>query len=100
MEMPLKTGAPAASESDTNQSPERRAWSARNLDATAHALLADDARYFLHQSVSTPCLNAILRAEGIYLVDVAGRRVMDFHGNNVHHIGYGHRRLKHAIAEQ
>jgi 4-aminobutyrate aminotransferase len=25
---------------------------------------------------------------------------MDFHGNNVHHIGYGHPRLKRAIAEQ
>src|SRR5215203_5882208 len=25
---------------------------------------------------------------------------MDFHGNNVHHIGYGHPRLKRAIAAQ
>ncbi len=25
---------------------------------------------------------------------------MDFHGNNVHHVGYGHPRLKRAIAEQ
>jgi len=25
---------------------------------------------------------------------------MDFHGNNVHHIGYGHPRLKKAIADQ
>ena len=25
---------------------------------------------------------------------------MDFHGNNVHHIGYGHPRLKQAIAQQ
>ncbi len=32
--------------------------------------------------------------------DTAGRRYMDFHGNNVHHIGYGHPRLKRAIAEQ
>jgi 4-aminobutyrate aminotransferase len=29
-----------------------------------------------------------------------GRRYMDFHGNNVHHIGYGHPRLKQAIAHQ
>jgi 4-aminobutyrate aminotransferase len=26
--------------------------------------------------------------------------MMDFHGNNVHHIGYGHPRLKRAITEQ
>ncbi|PSJ20085.1 aspartate aminotransferase family protein, partial [Halomonas sp. ND22Bw] len=55
---------------------------------------------FLHQSVSTPCLNAITRAEGIWIEDAAGRRYMDFHGNNVHHIGYGHPRLKRAVAEQ
>ncbi|PWB62547.1 MAG: aspartate aminotransferase family protein [Bradyrhizobiaceae bacterium] len=92
--------SPRESESDTNLSARRRAWTARNIDPYAQAVLADDARYFLRQSVSTPCLNAIARAEGIYLEDVAGRRVMDFHGNNVHHIGYGHPRLKRAIAEQ
>ena len=91
---------PAPSESDTNISPERRAWAQRNLDEMARALLDRDARAFLHQSVSTPCLNAIVKAEGIYVEDTAGRRYMDFHGNNVHHIGYGHPRLKRAIAEQ
>ena len=91
---------PAPSESDTNQSPQRQAWAARNLDATALELLAEDAQYFMRQSVSTPCLNAIVKAEGIFIVDTAGRRYMDFHGNNVHHIGYGHPRLKRAIVEQ
>lgn len=91
---------PLPSESDTNQSPERQAWAARNLDAAARKLLAEDERYFLRQSVSTPCLNAIVKAEGIYIEDTTGRRYMDFHGNNVHHIGYGHPRLKRAIAEQ
>ncbi len=95
-----KKHAPAPSESDTNLSPQRRAFAARHLDANAQKLLAEDERYFLRQSVSTPCLNAIARAEGIFLEDAGGRRVMDFHGNNVHHIGYGHPRLKRAIAEQ
>jgi 4-aminobutyrate aminotransferase len=93
-------GTPAPSESDTNLSQERRDWGARNLDAPARALLAEDERYFLRQSVSTPCLNAIVKAEGIFIEDTAGRRMMDFHGNNVHHIGYGHPRLRRAIAEQ
>jgi 4-aminobutyrate aminotransferase len=91
---------PAQSESDTNLSPRRRAWSSRNLNAAARALIEEDARYFLHQSVSTPCLTAIAKAEGIWLEDVTGRRYMDFHGNNVHHIGYGHPRLKEAIRRQ
>jgi 4-aminobutyrate aminotransferase len=100
--MPLskKPGAVAQSESDTNLTGRRTAWQARALDAETRALLAEDARYFLRQSVSTPCLNAIAKAEGIWIEDVAGRRTMDFHGNNVHHIGYGHPRLKKAIAEQ
>ena len=63
-------------------------------------MLAEDERYFLQQSVSTPCLNAIAKAEGIWIEDTGGRRYMDFHGNNVHHIGYGHPRLKRAIAAQ
>ncbi len=90
----------AESESDTNLSSRRAAWQARALGAGARALLARDARAFLHQSVSTPCLNAIVRAEGIWIEDASGRRYMDFHGNNVHHIGYGHPRLKKAIAAQ
>jgi 4-aminobutyrate aminotransferase len=93
-------GTPAPSESDTNLSPERRAWAERNVDAAARALLAEDERYFLRQSVSTPCLNAIVKADGLFIEDTTGRRLMDFHGNNVHHIGYGHPRLKRAIAEQ
>jgi len=88
------------SEGDTNLTSRRVAWQARVLDEKARALLAEDQRYFLRQSVSTPCLNAIAKAEGIWIEDVGGRRYMDFHGNNVHHIGYGHPRLKRAIAEQ
>jgi 4-aminobutyrate aminotransferase len=91
---------PAESESDTNQSPERHAWAASNLNGAARALLAADERYFLRQSVSTPCLNTVAKAEGIFLEDSAGRHYMDFHGNNVHHIGYGHPRLKRAIVDQ
>jgi 4-aminobutyrate aminotransferase len=94
------TRHPAESESDTNLSPQRRAWAERNLDPEARTLLADDEQYFLRQSVSTPCLNAVMKAEGAYIEDTAGRRYLDFHGNNVHHIGYGHPRLKRAIAEQ
>jgi 4-aminobutyrate aminotransferase len=96
----MRKDQPAPSESDTNATPARAAWRARHLDAETRALLDRDSRAFLHQSVSTPCLSAIRKAEGIYLEDLAGRRYMDFHGNNVHHVGYGHPRLKRAIAEQ
>ena len=47
------------SEGDLNISPRRARWQAAALDAETRALLEEDARYFLHQSLSTPCLNAL-----------------------------------------
>ncbi len=91
---------PEPSEGESNRSARRARWAADNLDGDARAMVAADARGFLHQSVSTPCLNAIARAEGIWIEDLQGRRTMDFHGNNVHHIGYGHPRLIAAIKAQ
>ncbi|MFI4986400.1 MAG: aspartate aminotransferase family protein [Alphaproteobacteria bacterium] len=91
---------PRPSESDVNISPRRKRWAQHNIDAPTQALLDEDQRYFLRQAVSTPCLDAVRKAEGIWIEDMAGRRYMDFHGNNVHHIGYGHPRLKEAIRRQ
>jgi 4-aminobutyrate aminotransferase len=91
---------PSHSESDVNASPRRRAWQAKNVSASARVILERDAGAFLHQAVSTPCLSVVRKAEGIWLEDLDGRRYMDFHGNNVHHIGYGHPRLKEAVRRQ
>jgi len=87
-------------ESEVNFSARRQAWQDTHLDDRTRHLLAEDARYFLHQSVSTPCLSAIRHAEGIWIEDTTGRRYMDFHGNGAHHIGYGHPRLIAAIKQQ
>lgn len=95
-----RTAAPAQSEGEVNTSSRRSRWTAANHDAETRNMLEEDARYFLHQAVSTPCLSVITRAEGPYIEDAQGRRYLDFHGNNVHHIGYGHPRLKRAIARQ
>nr|MCU0920667.1 aspartate aminotransferase family protein [Burkholderiaceae bacterium] len=82
--------APSQSEGDVNSTPQRAAWQREHLDAASRALLARDSAAFLHQSVSTPCLAPIVRAEGLFIEDMAGRRYLDFHGNNVHHLGHGH----------
>jgi 4-aminobutyrate aminotransferase len=63
-------------------------------------MLEDDADFFLHQSLSTPCLNALSASDGAYLVDVEGRRILDFHGNSAHQVGYGHPRVIAAIKQQ
>ncbi len=87
-------------EGESNLSPRRAAWQRARIDAESRALLDADARHFLHQSLSSPCLDAIRRAEGIWIESVGGRRYMDFHGNGAHHIGYAHPRLIAALREQ
>ena len=87
-------------EGEPNTSAARAEWAAREDDAAARALLARDAEAFLHQSLSSPCVSTIAKADGIWIEDTAGRRYMDFHGNSVHHIGYGHPRVIRAIKDQ
>ncbi len=91
--------SPDNSEGESNLSQRRLNWQAC-LGADTREAVRRDAACFIHQSVSSPCLSAISKAEGIWIEDKDGRRYMDFHGNSVHHIGYGHPRLKAAIAKQ
>lgn len=91
---------PENSEGESNLSPYRSKWSEAQTGAQTKDAIARDAACFLHQSVSSPCLSAVRKAQGIWLEDMDGRRYMDFHGNSVHHIGYGHPRLKAAITRQ
>lgn len=87
-------------EGESNTSDARKKWSAKQEDFNTKRLLERDADAFLHQSLSSPCVSTIAKAEGIWIEDTAGRRFMDFHGNSVHHIGYSHPRLIEAIKQQ
>jgi len=88
------------SEGDVNLSPRRRQWSAEHVGPAAQARLAEDSRHFLHQSLSTPCLNVLAKAQGAWIEDIEGRRYLDFHGNNVHQVGFSHPRVVQAIKDQ
>src|SRR6266480_6888632 len=88
------------SEGDLNLSPHRRAWADENISPATQRVLDEDAKYFVHQSLSTPCLNALKSCQGAWMEDVEGRRYLDFHGNNVHPVGFGHPRVIAAIKEQ
>ena len=96
----FKNWMPVPSEGESNSSSKRTEWEANYHNTETRALLEEDASYFLRQSVSSPCLSVVTKAEGAYIEDTNGRRYLDFHGNNVHHIGYGHPKLKKAITEQ
>jgi len=88
------------SEGDVNLSPRRREWAAKHISLETQALLDADSKHFLHQSLSTPCLNALKSASGPWIEDVEGRRYLDFHGNNVHQVGFGHPRVIEAVKQQ
>lgn len=87
------------SEGDVNVTLDRDRWLHEHLSPQTRDLLDEDARYFLHQSLSSPCLNVLERCEGSYIIDSEGRRYLDFHGNNVHQVGFGHPRVKAAILD-
>jgi len=89
-----------AAEGDLNATARRAKWQAAHLDDSARKLLARDAEAFLHQSLSTPCLNALTEVQGAYLTDTAGRKFLDFHGNSVHQVGHAHPAVIQAIKGQ
>jgi 4-aminobutyrate aminotransferase len=88
------------SEGDLNMSPARSSWQAEYIDESTRSVLDEDARYFLHQSLSTPCLNVLQGCDGSFLEDLQGNRILDFHGNSVHQVGFGHPRVISAIKRQ
>lgn len=88
------------SEGDTNITPARVAWTNSIADQKTQQMLEQDSQVFLHQAMSTPCLDALVGADGIYIEDAAGKKYMDFHGNNVHQLGYGHPHVVGRIQQQ
>lgn len=88
------------SEGDINTTPARDKWNKSIADQDTQSLLKRDSDVFLHQAMSTPCLDSLAGAEGIYLQDTSGKRYMDFHGNNVHQLGYAHPHVIKEVQEQ
>jgi 4-aminobutyrate aminotransferase len=87
-------------EGDINSTDQRRKWDDQITDLKTKQILEDDARYFLHQSMSTPCLDVLAKCEGSEIETLSGRRMLDFHGNNVHQLGYGNEYVLSQVTEQ
>lgn len=88
------------SEGDSNRTNHRQRWQAVHIDAQTQAWLARDQAVFVRQSLSTPCLNVLEESRGATLTDLAGRAILDFHGNSAHQVGYGHPNVVAAVKEQ
>jgi len=87
-------------EGDINASPEREEWLSSEINEDTKHILDRDARFFLHQSMSTPCLDVLQSCSGSYIENVSGKKYLDFHGNNVHQVGYANPTLIADIVQQ
>lgn len=88
------------SEGDLNISDQRRAWQTQRNDKETSQWLARDEAVFLHQSLSTPCLDVLESATESELQNLQNKSYVDFHGNSVHQVGFGHPRVTEAIRRQ
>ncbi len=87
-------------EGDINFTPARGAWMDSEISGETKEILERDARYFLHQSLSTPCLDVLQSCEGPYIENISGKKYLDFHGNNVHQVGYANPQIIEKIIGQ
>lgn len=87
-------------EGDLNVSRRRSRWMAEHIDGPTRTLIEQDAQFFLHQSLSTPCLNVLRACEGASMEDWENRSILDFHGNAVHQVGYRHPSVIKAVIQQ
>lgn len=90
----------SVTEGDINLSIARIDWLDTAVDEKTKALLDKDARYFFHQALSTPCLDVLSDCNDASITAVSGKKYYDFHGNNVHQIGYSNPKLIENITAQ
>ncbi len=91
--------SPDLTEGDVNLSPNRKSWNAR-LGGETRSLLERDAAVFLHQSLSTPCLDVLSACHGSRIRNLDGREFLDFHGNSLHQVGFSRPEVVRAVTEQ
>jgi 4-aminobutyrate aminotransferase len=86
-------------EGDVNLGEQRQSWNQRISDETRHWLEKDE-KYFLHQSMSTPCLDVIDTSYGTTLEDLNGHKYLDFHGNSAHQVGFQNEYVLSEVQKQ
>lgn len=87
-------------EGDINLTPARGRWLEKEIGEQTRKILEKDAEYFLHQSMSTPCMDVLAHCKGAHIESISGKKYLDFHGNNVHQIGFSHPTLIRKLTEQ
>jgi 4-aminobutyrate aminotransferase len=70
------------------------------LDEETLFWIQEDARYFLHQALSTPVMNVLSKTEGVHMEDLRGNKYIDLHGNGVHNAGFSNPDVILAVIRQ
>lgn len=87
-------------EGDINIGKGRSQWDKEIKQTLNGDLLEKDEQFFLHQSLSSPCLDILEEAEGSRLYAKGGKSYLDFHGNNVHQLGHRNSYITDRIKKQ
>ncbi len=88
-------------EGDVNISPGRTKWmESNNSHKETQHLLAEDERLFLHQSMSTPCIDVLEACNNATICNIQGKSYLDFHGNNVHQVGFANPYVIEQVKKQ
>ena len=85
---------------DINTTLNRKKYWERNLSGRPKKWFEEDSRYFLHQSLSTPVINVLSKAHGIYIEDLKGKKYIDMHGNGIHNAGFNNPEVIAAVKRQ
>ena len=72
----------------------------QSSDGWQDDLLRRDSAAFFNQASTSPSTIVFAKAEGSWVEDAAGRRYMDWFGNNCHNVGYAHPGVVAAIQAQ
>lgn len=84
---------------DNNISELRKAYT-DSLDDNTRYWIHEDAKYFMHQALSTPVMNVLSKTAGAYIHDLNGNKYLDLHGNGVHNAGFSNPEVIAAVIEQ
>lgn len=84
---------------DNNSSEQRKQYN-QSLDENTRYWIDEDAKYFLHQALSTPVMNVLSKTEGAYIYDLSGKKYLDLHGNGVHNAGFSNPEVIAAAIRQ
>ena len=85
---------------DGNSSQERMKYTDQVSHDETRYWIEEDAKYFLHQELSTPVMNILESSEGSRIIDLSGNSYLDMHGNGVHATGFSNPEVIKAVKQQ